>query len=194
MTSPKLIAFTGKKLSGKTSAANYLITRHGFTRISFADPLKCMLLELGVSRESLWGDRKEVPLEILGGKSARHAMQTLGTEWGKQMISDNIWTNAWERKVLACSTPVVVDDVRFINESHLVHQLKGTVLLIERPDFEFEDAHLSETELSRLPCNGKLLNDGSLKEFEANLSEWLEKLEQQNLGRAHSGITEQGER
>ena len=193
MTSTRIIAFTGKKRSGKTSAANYLIAHHGFTRISFADPLKYMLLELGVPRESLWGDEKEVPLAILGGKSGRYAMQSLGTEWGRQLISDDIWIAAWEKKVLACITAVVVDDVRFINESHLIHQLKGIVLLIERPDLENEDQHLSEIEISRLPCNGKLINDGSLKEFEANLGEWLEKLNQP-LGEAHSGITEHGER
>ena len=190
---PKLIAFTGKKLSGKTSAANYLIARHGFTRISFADPLKCMLLELGVLRENLWGDQKEVPLKILGNQTARHAMQTLGTEWGRQMISGDLWINAWEKKVEACSTPVDVDDLRFLNEACIIHFLKGIIFLITRPGIEGEDKHLSEVEISRLPCNGKLINRGSLKEFEAGLGEWLEKIEQHER-MAHSGITEHGER
>ena len=37
-----IIAFSGRKLAGKDSAAQALITRHGFTRVGLADALKDM--------------------------------------------------------------------------------------------------------------------------------------------------------
>lgn len=43
---PPLVALTGRKRSGKDSAAAHLVRRHGFARVAFADPIKCVLTEL----------------------------------------------------------------------------------------------------------------------------------------------------
>ena len=77
-----IIGIMGKKHCGKSEASKYLELSHGFKRISFADPMKCMLLSLGLSSEELWGNRKEIPSELLGGQTPRYAMRTLGVEWG----------------------------------------------------------------------------------------------------------------
>ena len=86
-----------------------------------------MLLSFGLIREQLWGDEKETPLDFLGGKTPRQAMQTLGTEWGRNLIYDGIWLHAWERAFNKCSTPVVVDDLRFINEAEMIKRLGGKI-------------------------------------------------------------------
>lgn len=55
----KLLALSGWKQSGKDSLADYLIAKHGATRVSFADPLKDMAArEYDVPREAF--DRPEL--------------------------------------------------------------------------------------------------------------------------------------
>lgn len=55
----KLIAISGWKQNGKDTLADYLIVRHGATRVSFADPLKDLAAaEYGVPREAF--DRPEL--------------------------------------------------------------------------------------------------------------------------------------
>ena len=60
----RIIALSGWKKSGKDTASEILIKEHGFTRISFADPLKDMVAEeYGIERS--WLDNpefKESPL------------------------------------------------------------------------------------------------------------------------------------
>jgi len=153
-----LIAITGKKGCGKSTASKHLELSHGFKRISFADPLKCMLLSLGLSSEELWGEAKEVPSELLGGQTPRHAMQTLGTEWGRNLVHKDIWILAWKIQVAKCSTPVVVDDLRFLNEAKIVKELGGKIILIERAETTTRGMHISEVELEKIPYDMKIVS------------------------------------
>jgi len=128
----KLVAFIGEIGAGKSTAA-LAFTRSGFKRISFADPLKQMLSTLGLSHEELYGKDKEVPSVLLSGKTPRFAMQTLGTEWGRDIISPEIWVNAWLHRVSQnVSAGAVVDDMRFPNEYSAVRSLGGIVVKIVR--------------------------------------------------------------
>lgn len=127
---PRIIALTGLAGSGKSTAADYLIAVHGFTRVRFAGPLKAMMRALGLSDRHIEGDMKEVPHEMLCGKTPRQAMQTLGTEWGRKLIGDDFWINTWHQDAGRHSR-VVVDDCRFPNEAAAVRKLGGEVWRIE---------------------------------------------------------------
>lgn len=140
----KLIAFTGPIGSGKTTAAKELYTL-GFQIIRFAGPLKAMLRCLGLTEEHTDGRWKEEPIPLLGYKTPRYAMQTLGTEWGRDLICKDLWINVWREAVERNRkfSPIVVDDVRFENEVQAVRQLDGIVIFIDRPNKTWE-RHLSE--------------------------------------------------
>lgn len=73
----KIIAFAGPATVGKSTAAKVLLNR-GFKRLSFADPIRDMLRAIGVPEDKLTVD-KETPVDLLCGKTCRHAMQKLGT-------------------------------------------------------------------------------------------------------------------
>lgn len=179
MTLPRLIGITGKKHSGKTEASNFIIMRHGFTKVSFADPLKHMLWSLGLTKEQLWGDEKEVPLDILGGQTGRHAMQTLGTEWGRELIHEDIWINAWAHTIQKHRTPVVVDDLRFLNEAKIIKKLGGVILKINRLNNDSNDSHSSETEMNEIYHTEEIFNDGSIIELGAKISEFFDDFKEQ---------------
>ena len=129
-----LIGFTGRMHSGKTTAAMHLVRSHGFTRHRFAGPLKAMLHAIGLTERHTDGDLKEEPCDLLDGKTPRWAMQSLGTEWGRMLITPNLWVNAW----LATKPEgnVVVDDVRFDNEAAMIRSAGGIVVRIVRPGQE----------------------------------------------------------
>lgn len=143
MTKHPIIGLGGPKGSGKSFAADWLVANRGYTRVKFATALKNMLRVLGLTDEHIEGSLKEVPCELLNGRTPRHAMQTLGYEWGRNCIDDALWVDTWRRRVEAIDGPVVVDDVRYSNEADAVRSLGGIVVLISHAAVS-SDTHSSE--------------------------------------------------
>lgn len=149
----RLVAFTGPAGAGKSTAAQALVDT-GWRRVKFADPLKNMLrqfyrdcgLEHAEIEERIEGSLKESRDWTLMGATPRHAMQTLGTEWGRGCVAGGLWVHAWEQRVKALlmdGVDVVTDDCRFDNEADAVRRLGGRVARIVGRG-GIEGAHASE--------------------------------------------------
>lgn len=160
-----LIGITGRIGSGKTTAALHLCEKHGFVRHRFAGPLKGMLQSIGLTWEHTDGPLKEVPCALLGGKTPRHAMQTLGTEWGRDCIGADFWIDVW-KWTRPLGFPVVVDDLRFANEAAAVAEMGGVVIKVTRPlpFLPERDPHKSEDIYFRVDY--EIVNDGSREDLE----------------------------
>lgn len=157
-TKHKLIAFAGPKGAGKSTAAGAFPDA---ARVSFATPMRQMLLALGVPEKNLTDPSlKEVPMKEFGGRSARYLMQTLGTEWGRSMVSDSLWTMAAIRSIKKqiVLTDVVVDDCRYDNEADAIHALGGVVIEVMRDGCRPSQAHASERGLSPSKVDRVILN------------------------------------
>jgi hypothetical protein len=162
-----LIGLSGKAGSGKTTVTNYLTTM-GFGTRKFAGPLKSMLADLlisqGVKPEDthlfIEGALKEVPTELLGGKSPRHAMQTLGTEWGRGQLHEDFWVEAALRDL--DTSDLIFDDVRFPNEARAIRNRGGIVVNVLREDAPQVGRHLSEDALMDFAFNFIIYNDADL--------------------------------
>lgn len=141
-----IIGLCGPAKSGKSLAAQYLENNHGFARVRFAGPLKAMLAALGLTHDEIEGELKEKPSALLGEKTPRHAMITLGTEWGRDLIDPNLWINAWRRNVdrLPAGIPVVVEDCRFANEAIAIRMRDGFLVRLNRNGAGIGVAHPSE--------------------------------------------------
>jgi hypothetical protein len=164
----QLIAFTGLAGSGKSTAAMHLVQIHGFTRTRFAGPLKAMMAALGLSQDEIEGHLKERPCALLGGRTPRYAMQTIGTEWGRDIIDRDLWINAW-RASLPAAGGVVVDDCRFANEAHAVKAAGGFIIRVVRPGAGAGAAgHSSEGQ--ELPHDAEISNDGDVVDFLVKVS------------------------
>lgn len=163
-TAPALLAFTGQATAGKTTAALHVVAvGDNFHRLSFADPIRQMLLALGLNAEDL-STRKHEPHPLLCGKSPRAAMQSLGTGWGRDAIGPELWLRAMEKRffdVWSAGGRIVIDDLRFDNEAHLVHRFGGIVVALDRPGLPPRMAHVSERGIApdlidrRLCCDGE---------------------------------------
>jgi hypothetical protein len=163
-----IIGIAGYAGSGKSTVAELLIREHGFERLKFADGLKDMLRALGLSDGWIEGDLKETPSPLFLGHTPRHAMQTLGTEWGRQCIGEDFWVNYWTMRVkgrLASSmtSKIVVDDVRYPNELAAVQRFSGRLWWVSRPGVRPSSMHSSEHGLaSELARFEEISNAGEL--------------------------------
>ncbi len=176
----KIIGLIGFAGAGKDSVANILADDFGFSVMKNAEGLKSMLrtfLRLrGVTNDEIArmieGDLKELPTDYLGGKSPRHAMVTLGTEWGRDLISPNLWVDTLRDRINNHpSERIVVSDVRFTNEADLIREMGGEIWRIDRPGtipVDLSKAHESETEMLSIPADKSIRNDGDLKNL------WME--------------------
>lgn len=135
-TGPPLLGLTGAARCGKDTLAEMLAVESSFRRVSFAAPLRKFVADLaGLSLKDM-ELQKETPQDLLGGQTPRYTMQTLGTEWGRDMISKSLWCGVAAEEVGALHSkghPVVVTDLRFDDEAKMIRQLGGRVLRIERP-------------------------------------------------------------
>lgn len=140
MTDLPPIGLSGFARSGKTTAAEYLEDKYGYTRLHIADPLRRMLWVLlrdfGMQDDQieayLTGDLKESIIPCLGVTS-RHAQISLGTRWGREEIDPDLWANCWEHKSSGVSAPMN-DSVRFPNEEQCIRRRNGFTIMIVRPD------------------------------------------------------------
>jgi hypothetical protein len=115
--------------------------------VSISDPLKEMLRALYRSttdlpaaevERRLNGDLKRSPCGYLAGKTPTEAMQTLGTEWGRDAIHAEFWLQAWQRSAVRFALPVN-DSIRFANEAAAVDVV---VRLVGRGNLT--SSHISE--------------------------------------------------
>jgi len=129
------IGLHGRAQAGKDTVAA-ILARQGYVKVAFATPIKDALVYTGlVRREQFEGPAKEKPLPDLG-VSPRQLMQTLGTEWGRKLVREDLWICLVDRAVqqyLKFTKHIVITDVRFENEADYVRRMGGGVWHIDRP-------------------------------------------------------------
>ena len=121
----RIIGISGPAGSGKDTAAKLiksLLPAMDYQLTSFADPLKIMLSKgLGITARQLYGDEKEV-IDPRYGCTARHMMQTLGTEWGRNTIDQDIWVKSLENRINTLGGNWIIPDVRFESEANFIRE------------------------------------------------------------------------
>jgi hypothetical protein len=138
-----VLGLVGATGSGKTTIADVLASRYAFEKFHMGQPLKDMLRALGLSEGAVGGrsDERAAPQPILDGKTARYALSTLGTDWGRNMISPRLWANAVKDKIARRLTepnprPIVIDDLRFPTDWEVVSAFGGAIVRIRRSTIE----------------------------------------------------------
>ena len=140
-----LIAFHGKKLSGKTTSADYLVKTHKFKKCSFAQKGKETCGDIfQLTHEQLYGSLKEVVDERYNVTPV-FIMQRFMTEVTRH-IYEPIWIKCLERKISSFKegTNIVIDDLRFQNEAEWVINNNGVIIHISRSETYINDSHASE--------------------------------------------------
>lgn len=170
---PRLIAFSGRKKSGKTELAKTLL-QFDYTIINFADELKKLVCNcLNISPEFLEKNKdksntyfldnkinyisKEIEIHIdilkdyINNKqfnSIREILQTLGTDIIRNHNPD--WhVNKIKQLILNDNNKrFCIGDCRFPNEKKMIEDLGGICWFIIRPNNLDYSNHISETSLT----------------------------------------------
>lgn len=183
-----LIGIAGGMGSGKTTAATY-IQGKGWPEFQFAGVLKQMTAKLiGCNPQHLEDQGfKKKAIPHIGGLTPRYIMQTLGTEWGRNVLGQDFWINLLEhhiwRKIEADDargrpTPgIVISDVRFKNEADWIHEMGGEVWLIVRGERAGEGGtHASEQEFNDLDEDRIFFNNGTKSELFDRIDRNIDKV------------------
>lgn len=183
-SAPLLIALTSPAMgSGKSTVARYLVECHGFALLKFAGPLKNMvrslLRDIGTDRATvercIESDLKEVQVPGLGC-TPRWLMQSLGNEWGRQCIREDLWVRLTAIAVLerlGAGVPVVIDDLRYRNEYDAIRELGGRVVRVVRTGVLRTTSHASEGALDEAAVDATLHNHGSFADLHDHVDDML---------------------
>ena len=149
----KLVGVTGLARSGKDHASDQLARLMRLHKYAFAEPLKTMLKSV-FGDHFHEGDRSGICPETC--KSYRVMMQTLGTEWGRELMNPQVWVNLvarrWKEVEAGChlvnetkdytgykaniAEGMVLSDVRFDSEAEWIQLHGGVIIEIVRPELE----------------------------------------------------------
>lgn len=162
----KIIGICGPARNGKDTIA-LMLARNGIDAEiqSLATPMKQMCQVLGLSERQLWGNEKEI-VDPRFNATPRKMMQTLGTEWGRNIIDEDMWLNAlWSK----CEGNVIIPDIRFSNEARFVRK-RGVIIHVIRPGTTIDSKHSSEQGVERGDRDFTISNNGTLEDLEKKVS------------------------
>lgn len=188
----KFIGFSGKKGSGKNTAADMLSdylasNKLSSYHVSFAHTLKSTCINLfGLNPELVFGDDNDkntltnvmwdnLPLEIRnkysrsGSMTVREVLQVVGTDIFRNMFDNDIWVKAAFNGLPDCDY-IIFTDVRFPNEANAIKAKNGKVIRINRPS-NAVDVHISETALDNYEFDLIISNTGTLLDLERSIKD-----------------------
>lgn len=177
-----VVGVCGAARSGKDTFASFLraeLTRsdtpcYSYT-ISMADPLRDMFRTLlaGLDPHCVldWtGKDKDKDTSILLGRSPRYILQTLGTDWGREMVDKELWCEIIKQRIhsvreksrrFAVANIAIIPDIRFDNESKLC----DVIYEVTRTGTKRVREHSSEAGLSPHLIDKTILNNGTVEDL-----------------------------
>lgn len=169
---PRIIGLAGPAGCGKNLVASMVPDA---VVIQLADPIYAALSAMLGIPDTVLRQRatKERPIDWLG-KSPRQMLQTLGTDWGRTLVAEDIWLRIARRRIeeLAASgvSTVVIADVRFDNEARMVQEMGGEVWGVDRGPTAGVSPHVSEAGLSPGMVDRVIDNTGTPDQTRANVA------------------------
>lgn len=170
-----LVGIAGRINSGKSVAASMI---PGAYHVQWADPIYRGLAAMLDVPEELLRDRthKDGWLQLGNGGQVmpRTFLQTLGTDWGRNLVHPDLWVNLTMARIdrLATLTGRAVFAIcgtRFPNEVAAIRDRGGEVWWIERPGVA-AGGHASERQIDAGDCDRTIHNDSSLDELRSRVS------------------------
>lgn len=161
-----LIGLMGKKYSGKDTASDIIVSNYNFKKISFAEPLKKICMELfNFSQEQM--ETKKETIDERWNTTPRTVLQYIGTEVFRKDINkiiphieNNFWVKSLEYNYIGKYDNLVISDVRFQNEVDMIHKYGGIVIKLTRDNNNI-DNHESESNIDYIINYDYVVNNNS---------------------------------
>jgi hypothetical protein len=173
MSRPAVIGIAGPARAGKDTICRLIIAHIGGYRYSFADPIRAMLKAgFGIDMsDPYWIENKENVIPALG-KSPRQLMQTLGTEWGREMVNKDLWLILGLNQIASTGPGMIIPDVRFQNEADWVRK-HGALIHVRRDAAPVVAAHESEAGITPLEHEPVFINNSTIEGLDLLVRDWL---------------------
>jgi hypothetical protein len=150
----RVIAFAGPAGVGKSTAAVYLSQEDRLGKViilSFAEPMRRMvstILPLGM--ESFEQGKKTNPTLGLCGKTPRQMLETIGTEWGKNLVGENIWLDIVANQIMRGDADTyIIDDLRTDAEAIYLRDKLGAIIIhLSRQGVDYKRDHITSCPIS----------------------------------------------
>jgi len=181
----KIIGFSGKKQSGKSTAVHDLIRRiesqkGAVEQLPFAAFLKEIVRRCFNIDPALFETDAGKNQEFAAGITIRQLLQYIGTDIFRE-LDKNAWVNAWRSHVAdynkyewSKNSVILVPDVRFPNEVEAIQAEGGKVIRLSRAPFAELDTHESEMALDNF------VEPGGSVEFDHVIDNTMMSIAEQN--------------
>lgn len=189
MSNKIIVGFIGPSGCGKDTAADYLVNKYTFKKMSFAAPLKKIVKECFIlTDEQCYGDQKDI-VDERWGCSPREMFQVLGTEFAQYMLPELLpslktkinkrcfWVYHLLEQIKRDTSNkfIVISDVRFQHEIDALLNQGAYLFRIDRTHNKDTREHISEEEW-KLADSTKIFpikNDGTLEDLYKNLDNYF---------------------
>jgi hypothetical protein len=172
-----IIGFAGYIGAGKTLAASMVPESH---HLQWADAIyRGLSAMLDVPEEVLrCRAQKEAAVEVGGLRLIpRNLLRTLGTEWGRQWVTPDLWVALTMRRVESLADAVdahtfSICGTRFPNEVAAIRERGGEVWWVDRPGVT-AGPHASDRQIGPDDCDRVIVNEAGIEELRgAVLAAW----------------------
>lgn len=123
----------------------------------------------------------------------RKLLQWLGTDWGRDTISQTLWVDIWRAEAESCEEAGVVvlcDDCRFDNEASIIKDMGGYIIklnsdrnLDRAQGGEGIKAHASESGIDSKYVDIAIDNNGTIEEFKHSISNAVHDISAHHIGK-----------
>lgn len=173
MNKGTLIAFGGRRFSGKSTAERILVDKYYFQPIRFSDRLREIFSEIAgvdVIEYNKWDQLKD--LQEINGRSLRGHLCDLADSI--KSINPSYFTDFAKRRISTAlkSYNVVAPDIRFQHELEAIKSIGGITVKIERNLAEDTFIHNSENGVED-GWDFIISNNGSILDLEEEIKKIL---------------------
>lgn len=170
-----IIGITGRARSGKDTVKDIILDNFAAWGYSFAEPMYSMARVMGVNSRDFSDAFKEQPIQKFAARgidvSPRKLLQTLGTEWGRNLIDPQIWVSLAAEQFEDHGSGMVISDARFENEADFIRSKGGTMIHVQRSMPNETRSHVSENGIEFKDGDILITNDGTLADLESAIVE-----------------------
>jgi len=173
------IILSGHINSGKSTVANYLSKKYGYTKYALGDGVKSFISDLYRFLHILDNNIPTISLNDLYSREEkekyRKHLQLLSTDLIRNYFGEDVWVNYLKNKI--DKYPFVIDDIRFKNEYFTFKNFTKNVISIKiKGNNEKESTHISEHDVDDIKFDYEIENTNNLPELYSKIDEIINNI------------------